>query len=231
VVYTVTSQDGTQSKDYTVEVTVTPVEANANFKSISGVETSTGLNNRAIPGYASGTDEIIVFYDVLGTPDVNFDSVTIGYTLDGKFAVAKNGATGKKLAQNERFNLTTPNTIEVWSQDSTNLIKEYAVYFVDAPTLTLTSANLNPQPIFTRDKFAIGVKVLNTTTLTNMAFNADIDLPANTTLDKIMVGADVFNDGDAYDMSSPKNFDLYLHDNVLNIDYVVTYTVTVSTGF
>jgi hypothetical protein len=231
VVYTVTSQDGTQSKDYTVEVTVTPVETNANFKSISGVETSTGLNNRAIPGYVSGTDEIIVFYDVLGTPDVNFDSVTIGYTLDGKFSVAKNGATGKKLAQNERFNLTTPNTIEVWSQDSTNLIKEYAVYFVDAPTLTLSSANLNPQPIFTADKFAIGVKVLNTTTLTNMAFNADVDLPANTTLDKIMVGADVFNDGDAYDMSSPKNFDLYLHDNVLNIDYVVTYTVTVSTGF
>lgn len=231
VVYRVTSQDGSESKDYTVKIKVTPVEQNTAFKSVSGVETSTGLNNRAIPAYTSVADGIIVFYDVLGTPNTSFDSVTVGYTLDGKFAVAKNGATDKKLAQNERFNLTTPNTIEVWSQDSTNLITEYDVYFVDAPTLTLSSTDLNPQPIFSRDKFAIGVKVLNTTDVSSLAFNYDVDLPANTTLDKIMVGADVFNDGDAYNLSSPKNFDLYLHDNILNIDYVVTYTVTVSTGF
>jgi hypothetical protein len=236
VVYTVTSQDGSESKDYTVKVKVTPVEINPNFKSVTGVLTSTGLDNRAIPAYSSSDDGIIVFYDVLGTPDVNFDSVTVGYTLDGKFSVAKSGNPLKKLAQNQKFNLlTNPRpTVEVWTQDSTNTAPiEYEMYFVDAPTLTLTSNDLNPQPIITRDKFNIGIKVLNTTDVTSMQLISDLTLPPNTTFDKIVVDEVNYSEGDVItvDLSSPQAFDVYVHDNTLNIDYVVTYTVTVTKGF
>jgi hypothetical protein len=133
----------------------------------------------------------LVVYDTIGAPVANFDSVRIGYKLDGTFANLKYG--GKKLKQDSLFNLVDA-TIEeftVHPEDSLGAtgVATYKVYATRAPKLKLAFPDLNPAPIGI-DKptnFDYNIKVLSGTNTASIATTASLEIPAGVLVTGIKV--------------------------------------------
>jgi hypothetical protein len=97
VTYVVTANNGA-TKNYTVTVTVTDVEKKNTIASASAKAISKAAKDKALPvsidNVSANASRTIVVYDTIGAPTANFDSVRIGYKLDGTLANLKYG--GKK---------------------------------------------------------------------------------------------------------------------------------------
>jgi hypothetical protein len=230
LMYTVTADDGS-SAVYTVTVNVTPVETITTIKSIKAVAVSKAAKDKALGVSIDNTGREIVVYDVLGTPDTQFDSVTIEYALDGKFAILKHA--DKKMAQKQRLNLTTPQEVDVYSQDSTTAggIQTYTIYAVDAPKLTLSFPALNPDPAagVQPNGFAINISALKGTDVDAINTVATTTDPAGVAVTGWKVnGAPFIPGGTPVDYSAPAKFELTVTDSNIGVTYTVVYTVTVT---
>jgi hypothetical protein len=229
-VYRVTAHDGS-TRDYTVSVTVTPVETITTIKSMTGKAVSKSAKNKTLPGSVNNTDRTVVFYDVLGTPSTQFDSVRVGYVLDGKFAILKYG--GKKIKQDSLLNLTSSKQVAVFSQDSTAVggTQTYSLYAAAAPKLNVSFPSLNPNPALTTQPvdFSLNINALAGTNLNAIATEAIVTLPAGVTLNEVRVNNAAFTDGSNVNYSEPVKFELVVVDSNLGggVTYTVNYTVTV----
>lgn len=228
VVYTVTANDGSTAA-YTVTVNVTPVETATTIKSITPVAVSTSADDKTLGASIDNTTRTIVIYDTLGTPLSQFDSVTIGYELDGDFAILK--YNGTEMDQDTRLNLTSMQELDVYSQDSTTAggIQTYEVYAADAPKLALSFPNLSPDPAggVNPTDFTFAFNVLSGTDVTSINTLATTTDPAGVTVTSMRVDGALFVSGGAVDYSDPVEFQLTVLDSNLGVSYVVTYTVTV----
>ena len=229
VVYKVTANNGTSS-DYTVTVDVTPVETTNTIKSISATAVSTSSDEKSLPASVDNVNRTIVIYDTLGTPADQFDSVRVGYELDGEFAILKYG--GSEMDQDSLLNLTAPREFKVYSQDSANAggIQTYAVYAADAPKLALSFPGLIPDPASGVNpvNFTININALSGTDITNINTLATTDDPAGATVTGMKVDGATFISGGAVDYSDPVEFELTVNDTTLGVTYTVVYTVTVT---
>lgn len=228
-VYTVTADDGTATT-YTVTVHVTPVETTNTIKSIGAVAVSTNADEKELGASVDNVNRTIVIYDTLGTPSSQFDSVRIGYELDGDFALLKYG--GKVMEQDSMLNLTTDTELEVYSQDSTNAggIQTYAVYAVDAPKLHLSFPLLIPDPAddVEPENFTMNVNVLKGTDVSDIKTLATTDNPTGVTVTGMKVNGATFVSGTAIDYSEPVELELTVDDGNLGVIYKVVYTITVT---
>ncbi len=230
VVYRVTANNGTTS-DYTVTVDVTPVETANTINSVSAIAASTGAGNKSLSVSLDNTNRLIVVYDTLGTPTNQFDSVKVGYDLDGEFALLK--YNGDILAQNTVLDLTSMKEVAVYSQDSSNVggIQTYAVYATDAPKLTLSFPGLVPDPAANvkPENFGLAINVLEGTDVTAITTVANTDSPPGAVVSSIAANGQPFVSGvTAVDYSEPVEFELTVTDSNLGVDYTVVYTVVVS---
>ena len=228
VVYKVTADDGTSS-DYTVTVSVTPVETDNTIKSVSAVAVSTSSDEKELGVSVDNTARTIVIYDTLNTPSTQFDSVRVGYELDGEFAILKFG--GKEMEQDSMLNLTTAKEVMVYSQDSANAegIQTYTIYAVAAPKLALSFPALVPDPAAGVEptNFSIDISVLEGTDLSSITTAATTSSPAGVTVTGMKVDGVTFAGGPV-DYSEPVEFQLSVNDANKGVTYTVTYTVTVT---
>ncbi|HYF70277.1 MAG TPA: hypothetical protein VD884_19195 [Ohtaekwangia sp.] len=235
VVYRITSHDGSTTKEYEVTVNVTAPEQNYDIKTFTGTLQSEDREGRTVLGSVDNDNKIIVLYDTLGTPEEYenyFEEVEIGYEQFSEFAFIN--YQDKRLAGQKLNFSTEPTEITAYSQDSLNVFSEYRVYALSGVELHLTSLDLVPQAIVTREDFNITIGVLEGTNLGALRLEADVVLPPNTTLvgmstrqsDEGAVNVP-FDDGDAIDFTDDVAFNVTVHNSVLDIDYTVTYTVTV----
>jgi hypothetical protein len=229
-VYTVTADDGTSSA-YTVSVDVTPIETTNTIKSISAVAVSTNSDERELPASVDNVNRTIVVYDVLGTDAAQFDSVRIGYELDGSFAILKYG--GKVMEQDSMLNLTTDTELEVYSQDSASAggIQAYAVYAVDAPKLHLSFPTLIPDPAADVEPvdFTMSINALKGTDVSDIKTLATTDNPSGVAVTGMKVNGATFVNGTSVDYTEPVELELTVNDSNLGVTYKVVYTVTVTT--
>jgi trimeric autotransporter adhesin len=180
-VFAVKAQNGTVA-NYTVNFVVTPVETVNTIKSASGKESSKNAGDKLIPGYVDNSGRRIILYDTLGTPSTRFDSVKLGYVLDGKFAIVK--YAGKKIGQDVQFNLTSSKQIVVYGQDSVQAA--YTVYAAAAPRLTVDFPGLTSLVGVSQKNFDIELTVLSGTTLQRTA-ETNVTLPVGVTVTGINV--------------------------------------------
>jgi hypothetical protein len=228
VTYKVTAANGT-STDYVVTVTVTPIEKVTTIKSFAGTATSKAAKNKALGTSIDNAGKKIVVYDTIGTPSNKFDSVTVKFELDGKFAVAK--YAGKKLAQDQRLDLTSAKQILINSQDSVaGTTATYDVYATTAPKLTLKFNTLNPTVTGKPTDFGIAMNVLSGTTVASIPTTSTVDLPAGVTVVGITANDLPFVSGDSVDFSKDVKFVLSVTDANIGggVTYKVTYTVKVT---
>lgn len=230
VVYRVTANDGTTT-DYTVTVNVTPVETETAIKSITATAVSTNSDDKALGVAVDNTNHTIVVYDELGTPDAQFDSVRIGYELEGTFAILKFGDT--QMDQDSLLDLTDNIEFEVYSQDSINGgIQTYDVFFAAAPKLALSFPGLNPDPAdgVEPENFEISISALGGTDVENINTVATTTAPVGITVNSITANGDLLAGGvGTVDYSEPVKFELTVTDvNNGGITYVITYTVSVT---
>lgn len=244
VVYTVVANDGT-TKNYTVTVTVTEVEKKNTIASATAKAISKAAKDKALPVYIDNTSardkRVIVVYDVKDTPLANFDSVRIGYKLDGTFANLKYG--GKKLKQDSLFNLSDA-TIEefiVHPEDSLGATGDatYKVYATTAPKLLLEFPALKPAPIGidAPTDFNYNIKVLSGTNTAEISTKVkEVQLPTGVTLNSVKVvdgpvldklGITAAN----VDYTIPVKIELNVTDSNIGtgVTYNVIYNVSVST--
>lgn len=228
-VYTVTANDGSTS-DYTITVNVTPVETLNTIKSITAVAVSTSADDKELLTSIDNTARTIVVYDTLNTPSTQFDSVKVGYVLDGKFALLK--YNGKILKQDAVLDFSSSKQLQVYSQDSTTAggIQTYRVYAAAAPKLGLSFTGLNPDPAAAAKptNFSIDINALSGTDLSSINTVTTITAPVGVTVTGVKVDGATFVSGASVDYSEPVEFDLTVNDTNLGVTYVVTYTVTVT---
>lgn len=227
-VYTVTADDGTTSA-YTVTVHVTPVETINTIKSISATAVSSNSDEKELPVFVDNVNRIIVIYDTLGTAAAQFDSVRVGYELDGSFATLKYG--GKAMKQDSLLNLTAEKELVVYSQDSANAggIQTYTVYAVQAPKLHLSFPLLVPDPAKDVEpvNFTMNITALKGTDISDINTVATTDEPAGVTVTGMKVDGATFVTG-SVDYTEPVTLELTVDDGNLGIIYTVAYTVTVT---
>ncbi|MGC1244312.1 MAG: hypothetical protein WA874_22165 [Chryseosolibacter sp.] len=234
--YTVTADDGT-SAVYAVSVVVTPAETDDTIKSAAAKATSTNADDRAMWVSVDNAARTLVVYDTFQTASTQFDSVRVGYALNGAFAILKYG--GKVLPQDSLLNLAdaTAETFVVYPQDSVvSGTATYGVYATDAPKLKLSFSELNPDPIGIGKPtdFTYDIKVLQGTDVEAISTTATIDTPVGVTVTQIKVvdgptlvagvPADV-------DYTLPAKIELTVLDTRLGgagITYKVVYNVNVS---
>jgi len=228
-VYKVTANDGTTS-DYTVTVNVTPIETTNTIKSISAIAVSTAADDKVLGASVDNISRIIVIYDTLGTPSTQFDSVRVGYELDGKFGKLKYG--GKVLEQDSLLILTSVQEFEVFSQDSANAsgIQSYDVYAAAAPKLALSFPGLNPDAAAGKKptNFNLDINALGGTDVSDITTVATTTSPAGVAVTGFKVDDAIFVSGTDVDYSEPVKFQLIVNDTNLGVTYTVTYTVTVT---
>jgi hypothetical protein len=228
-VYKVTADDGTSS-DYTVTVNVTPIEITNTIKSISATAVSTAADEKELAVAVDNTARTIVIYDTLGTPSTQFDSIQVGYALDGEFAILK--YDGKVLGQDSRLDLTSALEFEVFSQDSANAggIQTYSVHAVAAPKLGLSFPLLIPDPAAGVEptNFAIDIDVLDGTDVSSINTVASTSSPAGVSVTGMKVDGVAFVSGTDVDYSEPVELELTVNDTNEGVTYTVTYTVTVT---
>ena len=228
VVYRVTANDGTTA-DYTVTVDVTPIETDNTIKSISAVAVSTSAEEKELGVSVDNAARTIVIYDTLNTPATQFDSIRVGYELDGEFAILKYG--GKVMDQDSMLNLTSAKEVMVYSQDSANAggIQTYTIHAVAAPKLGLSFPTLVPDPAADVEptNFSLNISVLEGTDVSSINTVATTSSPAGVTVTGMKVDGVVFAGG-AVDYSEPVEFQLTAVDANKGVTYTVTYTVTVT---
>lgn len=189
--YTVTANNGTSTSVYTVTVEVTPVETDNTIKSVTAIAVSSDADDKALWVYVDNTTRNIVAYDTLGTPAAKFDSVRVGYALNGDFANLKFG--GQKLKQDFLLNLgdATDEQFVVFPEDSLGATgtAAYVIYATDAPKLILDFSQLNPEPIGIGNptNFTYDIKVLSGTSVSAISTTATIDAPVGATVTQIKV--------------------------------------------
>jgi hypothetical protein len=227
--YTVTANNGTTS-EYTVTVNVTPVETTNTIASITAKAVSESADDKELTVYLDNTTRTIVIYDTLDTPSTQFDSIQIGYDLDGEFAILKYG--GKVLEQHSVLDLTSMQEFEVYSQDSTNAggIQTYSVYAVAAPKLGLSFTGLNPDPAAAAEptNFSYDINVLSGTDASSINTVTTIDAPVGVSVTSVKVDGVTFVSGTEVDYSEPVEFELTVNDTNLGVTYPVKYAVTVT---
>jgi hypothetical protein len=237
VAYTVTANDGVTTNVYTVTVVVTEIEKDNTIKSVSGTAVSKAADDKALGVFIDNDDRVIVLYDTLDTPATNFDSVRVGYAVNGAFANLKFG--GKKLKQDSLLNLAdaTDEQFVVHPQDSLGATGNatYTLYATDAPKLLLAFNELNPDPIGIDDPtdFTYTIKVLSGTDITDIATTATTDLPLGVTVTAIEVV-----DGPTLVAGVPTGVDYTLPTKIVltvmdtrlgtGVTYEVVYNVSVS---
>ena len=228
-VYRVTANDGTTA-DYTVTVNVTPVETTNTIKSISATAVSTNSDEKELHASVDNVGRIIVIYDTLDTPASQFDSIRVGYELDGDFAILKYG--GKVMDQDSLLNLTTMKEFDVYSQDSTTAggIQTYEVYATDAPKLALSFPGLSPDPAagVEPENFSISITALQGTDIADINTLATTSDPIGVTVTGMKVDGATFVSGGSVDYSEPVEFELTVADTNIGVTYTVVYTVTVT---
>lgn len=242
VVYTVTANDGS-ARNYTVTVSVTEVEKKNTIASATAKAISKAAKDKALPVYVDNVSDkdsrVIVVYDTMDAPVANFDSVRIGYKLDGAFANLK--YNGKKLKQDSLFNLSdaTVEEFTVHPEDSLGAtgVATYKVYATRAPKLSLEFPDLKPAPIGI-DKptnFDYSIKVLSGTNTSSISTKVSYDAPAGVTVNSIKVvgGPDLDKLGIVatnVNYTIPVKIELSVTDaNIGGVTYKVTYNVSVST--
>jgi hypothetical protein len=228
-IYTVTADNGATS-DYTVTVEVTPVETINTISSITATAVSQSAGEKELSVSLDNTARTIVVFDTLGTPSTQFDSIRVGYQLEGEFATLKFG--GQEMPQDTVLDLTSMKEFQVFSQDSTTAggIQTYRVHAVDAPKLGLSFPGLNPDPAEEADpvNFNIDIRVLSGTDVSNINTLTTITAPAGVTVTGVKVDGATFADGTGVDYSEPVEFELTVNDANLGVTYTVTYMATVT---
>ena len=228
-VFKVTANDGSVS-EYTVTVNVTPIDLTNTIKSVTAIAVSTSADEKELGVAVDNTARTIVIYDTLGTPSTQFDSVRVGYELDGKFARFKYG--GETLQQDSLLNLTTSQELQVFSQDSANASgrQAYDVYAVAAPKLELSFPALIPDPAdgVKPVNFNIDINALSGTDVDGVATMATTTSAAGVTVTGIKVDGATYIPGMDVDYSEPVKFQLTVNDTNIGVTYIVTYTVTVT---
>ena len=226
--YIVKAQDGT-TVNYVVTVTVTAVEQLTTFKSFVGTAISKSAKDKVLATALDNAAKTIVLYDTIGTASNKFDSVTVKFELDGKFANAKYG--GKKLAQGTLLDLTSVKQITVLSQDSVaGTTAIYNVYAAKAPKLSLAFNTLNPTVTGKPKNFGIAMNVLNGTTVAAIPTTSTIDLPAGVVVTGITADGVPFVSGASVDYTKSVKFELSVTDSNLGlgVSYKVVFTVSVT---
>jgi hypothetical protein len=242
VTYTVTANNGT-TKSYTVTVIVTEVEKKNTITSGTAKAISKAAKDKALPvaiDNASPKDSrTIVVYDTIGSPIANFDSVRIGYKLDGTLANLKYG--GKKLKQDSLFNLADGNIEQftVHPEDSLGAtgVATYKVYATRAPKLKLAFPALNPGPLGINKptNFDYNIKVLSGTNTSAISTTVTaVELPAGVTLNSIkVVGGPTLTIGAPANVnySIPVKIELNVTDSNIGggVTYNAVYNVSVAT--
>ena len=228
-VYTVTADDGTTS-EYTVSVTVTPVDTANTIKSIAAVAVSTSADEKVLGVSIDNAARTIVIYDTLNAPSTQFDSIRVGYELDGEFAILKYGGT--EMQQDSLLSITTSREFEVYSQDSINAggVQAYRIYAVGAPKLGLSFPGLIPDPAAGAKpaNFNIGINALGGTDVSDINTVPSTTAPAGVTVTGIKVDGQTLVSGMSVDYSEPVEFQLTVNDTNLGVMYTVVYTVTVT---
>lgn len=224
VTYTVTANDGS-TKSYVVTVTITPVETLSTIKSFGAKESSKSTKDKAIVGSVDNTNGVVVLYDTLGTPSTSFDSLKINYELDGKFAKLLD-ASDKDVAQDALLNLTTSKQLKVKAQDGT--VKNFSVYAVAAPKLTLAFNGLLPTVSGANTNFGIGLNVLKGTDVATLVTTAAIATPAGVTVTSMKADGVAFVSGGVVDFTEPVEFELTVNDTNIGKTYKVIYTAKVT---
>lgn len=187
--YTVTADDGT-STVYAVTVVVTPAETDDTIKSATAKATSTNAGDRAMWVSVDNAARTLVVYDTFQTASTQFDSVRVGYSLNGAFGILKYG--GQVLPQDSLLNLAdaTEEAFVVYPQDSVvSGTATYGVYATDAPKLQLSFPELNPDPIGIEKPtdFTYDIKVLQGTDVEAISTTATVDAPVGVTVTQIKV--------------------------------------------
>lgn len=228
VVYRVTANDGTTS-DYTVTVTVADVETTNTIKSVSAVAVSESSDEKSLGVAVDNSKRTIVVYDTLGTSAEQFDSVRIGYELDGEFAIMKYGA--KPLEQDSLLDLRETKQFVLYPQDSTaSGTQTYTVYAVDAPKLTLSFPDLKPDPAADAkpSDFTLAIDVLKGTDITSIRTLASTEANTGVVATVVEVDDKPFTNGvTAVDYTKPVKFSVNVTDGTLTYTAVYTVTVTV----
>lgn len=227
--YTVTADDGTAT-NYTVTVNVTPIETVNTIGSITATAVSKNSDEKSLGAYVDNSNRVIVIYDTLGTEASQFDSVRIGYELDGEFALLKYG--GEKMEQDSMLDLTVAQAFDVYAQDSTSAegIQTYNVYAVDAPKLSLSFPGLIPDPAqgVEPENFTLSINALAGTDLSDINTIATTEKDAGVIVTGMKVNGAAFVSGGSVDYSEPVEFELMVDDTNLGISYTVVYTVSVT---
>jgi hypothetical protein len=227
VVYTVTPQDGddTKARTYNVYVKMVHSEQNANIKSLNAIITNKGkldptnaaynkaqlkvATGRILPSYVNNDDDYIVIYDTLHVNPAVYDSLSLDFALDGKFSNAKYAAAnwGKhnvkdRIKGKDTVNLKAPvDLIEVTPEDS----------------VTATPPGVTPNETYTvyvaeapRLKVRITSLTPNREATSNEAFAVGLDAINGTDLS----GVDLTFDFD------PADFDLPVGSTVTSVSVV-----------
>jgi hypothetical protein len=230
-VYTVTAADGSTKSNYTVTVVRTPIQTINTIKSISAKAVSKSAKDKALGTFVDNVAKTIVIYDIKDTPSTQFDSVRVGYSLDGSLAILKYGLT--KMKQDSMLDLRTSKQVKVFPQDSTvnNNVQTYTVYAAAAPKLaSISFPGLFPDPAiaYKPDNFSYDIQVLAGTPIASLVTNITTAAAAGVTVTGQKANGLAFTNGDVVDYSKPVKFELTVTDANLGITYVVTYTVGVS---
>jgi hypothetical protein len=245
VVYTVVSQNGLKTTEWTVHVDVTPIETDNNFKSFQGIVSNKGGRaGRVLPSSIDTVNHVIVLYDTLhtGTAEFdldNYDSVALDFAVRGKFAYVHFDGENDHLAGKDTVDLADDIKVVIVPQDSTGTVDvdgddgsiTYDVVVVEAPKLHVSFDNLNPSPSGTSDaNFNVAINVLNGTDVEAINAYYDFDYPPGMSavdiLDIKANGVSVAS-SDAVNFKKPASIQV-LFENPDGIQFWVTYTVAVT---
>jgi len=229
VTYTVKADNGITT-DYKVTVTQTPAELNMDIKSFTATATSTNIKNKVLGSAIDNAARNVVLFDTLGSALTNFDSVTVKYELDGKFATL--AYKGAALAQGKPAidfsNNAAPVQMIVHSEDSVNTTATYKIYAATIPKLTVSFSALNPTVSGSNTNFAVSLDVLNGTDHTAIATTVAFQLPAGVATGLMTTDGNAFVSGGMIDYSNDVKLAVQLIDANLGFTYWAVYTLSVT---
>lgn len=223
VSYVVTANDGT-TKTYSVTVIVKAIETINTVKSFGAKSTSKGAGNKVLGAFVDNTSRKIVIQGPAGITD--FDSLSVNYALNGKFAQMLYGANDAVLAQDALINFATSKTVKVKAQDAS--IANYSVYAVTVPKLELAFNALIPKAEGTNSDFEIAINVLTGTDVAGLITTSTITAAAGVTVTSIKADGALFVSGGALDFTEPVEFELTVNDTNIGVIYTVVYTAKVT---
>lgn len=236
--YIVTSEDGKKSQNWTVHVTVSPIESDNTFKSFKGIisKKNKPLAGRVLPGSIDPTNGNIILYDTMGITPGDYDSVAVDYAVNGKFSYVRYGDAGfTKVGGKDTVDLSgSPVEFDIVPQDSTasapDGIVHYNLFVAEAPYLLLNfGAPLNPQVDGKSDAdWNLNMNVLNNTNTAAISTNFDFDAPDGMTILEIKADGNVVTDGSVINYKKPVSVDATVKDadgNVFTVRYTVSVTV------